>query len=336
MRSIPPALQAYMDGRATGMTWLVKLGPLLDGSYRYWTMLDRDVVYDPGDGTGEQTWIARVGASMSAFATSADLGVDNAELDLLPPVASFEIEGITEQQIQSGELDSVRYRVYCLSFEDTSLGHFIWAAGTIGEQRIRGTRLVTLEQRSISNRFKQTILDVDSTTCRVKHFGSQPIGTGGGVPEERFSCEYDLTGEWVSGTVTAADPDDPDLVFTDVDLLQSANYFAPGLVRFTSGANAGIEREISAFDSGQVTLNYPTPHPIAAGDEFDIRRDCTRHKEGHNGCKTYHGADWNLHFRGEPAQPVGDTSQIFTPGAGIPGDTGGTGEMLGSDVTDPQ
>lgn len=322
-RTVPPALQAYMQGNGLAMCKLVKIGPLQDGTFRYLAMLDRAVAYDDGD--GEATYIARTGAQMSAFVSSADMGVDNAEMDSLPPVDAFPLEGVTAAQIQAGDLDKVPYVVYCMCYEDPSLGHFIWAGGTIGEQRIKGTSLINLEQRSLSNQLKQIIGEVDSTTCRAK-FGSQPIGSGADV-EERFPCGYDLAAEWVAGTVTG-EAVEPDIAFADSSLLQAADYFAPGLVEWLTGTNAGIETEVEAFAGGVVSLAYPTPQPIEVGDTFRIRRQCTKAWTGHNSCDTFWQDEKPLHFRGEPHIPIGDGGSLNSPGAGTPGPINGTGETI--------
>lgn len=322
-RTIPPALASYMQGAALTMGKIVKIGPLQDGTFRYLAMLDQDLDYDDGDGAA--TYIARTGAQMSAFVSSADLGVDNAEMDSLPPVDAFPLEGITDAQIRAGELDKVPYVVYCLNYADTSMGHFIWSGGTIGEQRIKGTSLINLEQRSLSNQLKQIIGEVDSTTCRAR-FGSQPIGSGSDI-EERFPCEYDLTAEWVAGTVTG-EAVEPDIAFADSSLLQADDHFAPGLVEWLTGANAGIETEVDAFAAGVVSLAYPTPQPIEIGDTFRIRRQCTKAWTGHNSCDTFWGTDKPLHFRGEPHIPIGDGGSLNSPGAGTPGPVNGTGETI--------
>lgn len=318
-----------MQGNGLHMAKIVKIGPLPDDSYRYLADLTRNLSYDDGDGSA--TYIARTGMQVSAFVSSADLGVDNAEMDSLPAAAGFPLEGFTDEQIKAGELDGVEYVVYCLNYLDTSMGHFIWSGGTIGEARIKGTALFNFEQRSISNQLKQVIGDVDSTTCRAI-FGSQPIGTGGGVVEERFPCGYDLTAEWVAFTVTDVHPTDNDLTFYSTDLDQADDYFRPGMVRWATGDNVGAQREVGAYTTdgveGAVTLNYPTPHPVQSGDTGHIRRGCTKHWTGHNSCNTFFGADKTLHFRGEPHQPVGDASANMIPGAGAPTDIGGTGEAV--------
>lgn len=179
------------------------------------------------------------------------------------------------------------------------------ASGTIGEVRIKLGGAAILEQRSISNQLKQTVGELDSRLCRVRQFGSQ-------VGEERYPCLYDLAGEWQDGEVT--DVDEADRVFA-IDVAEADDYFAPGVVHFLTGANAGREYEIEAFVGGVVSLMYPTEQVIEVGDTFEIRRECSRKHEGHNSCRTFHDTEWVNRFRGEPYIPVGEASKLLTPGA---------------------
>jgi len=322
-----------MEGESLHMCKIVKIGPLPDGSYRGLADLDIDLAYDDGEATGEITYKARTGVQISALATSADLGVDNAEMDSLPAPSGFELEGFTTEQVRAGALDAVPYVVYCLNYEDPSMGHFVWSGGTLGEARIKNTALLNFEQRSISNQLKQIIGDVDSTTCRAK-FGSQPIGTVGATVTERKPCGFDAESEWVSFTVTVADTTDPDLIFY-TDLTAADDYYRPGKVRMLTGANAGIEREIGAYanDGGTVTLSYAFPEPFSADDTGEIRRDCSKHFTGHNSCETFWATEKNLRFRGEPHIPVGDAAMSFT---GSSPSSGGTGENTGTEPTYPE
>jgi len=324
-RSVPPALATYMAGNGTQMCLLIKLGPLPDGSYRYLAGLDQDVAYN--DGAGLQTYRASTGAQVSAFASSADLGVDNAEMDSLPPVIGSDIYGFTEQQVKSGELDSTPYITYCVSYADTSLGHFVWSGGTIGEQRIKGTALVNLEQRSITNKLKQNIVQQDSIYCRAR-FGSQPLGTVGADFTEKYYCGYDYSGDWHSFTVTAVHPTDTDLIFYTTSLAQASNYFRLGMVAFDTGNNSGEEREISsnilATGEQTFTLAYGFNRPIQVGDTGRARFGCDKLESVATGCQRFFGTSWVLHFRGERWQPSADANANLMGGVGVP--SGGTGE----------
>jgi uncharacterized phage protein (TIGR02218 family) len=306
VKSISIALQSHYALPVTSTCYLERVGPLADGSFITMTSLDRDVVYD--DGNGVLTYRASTGVQLSNLAAGNDLSVDNGETQTLVPI--YPVEGITEAMVDNGELDGVEFVVYKVNFEDLSMGHEVMASGKIGQVRILPGGLITFENRSWSQLLQQnSVCEVDSLTCRVKRFGSQP-------GDERFPCNYDITGEWVTGVeVTSVGSEAVREFFAD-SLGQEDNYFAPGLVKWVTGANAGMSREIEAFEAsssgGGITLLFTARNPIQIGDTFDIRRDCTRRWEGHNSCETYNNRPW---FRGEPYIPISDTVGLLVPGA---------------------
>lgn len=320
-KTIDAVLMAHKALPSTTLCDLLLIGPLEDASYRAFAGLDRDVVFTPSVPLGEMTFKARIGFDTSALEATNDLGVNNGEATALPPVAGYEVEGITQAQIDAGALDKVRFVILRVNYNDLTTGRSeVIAGGTIGEVRLKLGGLTVLELRSLSQQLKQSIVELDSLTCRAT-FGSMPIGTGGGVVEERFPCGYDLTAEWVAGTITSVGGES-DRQFGDSALtggIFTANYFAPGLVEMLTGDNAGQQVEVDTYDytSGVVELRFPTVSPMTVGDTYRIRRQCTKQFTGHNSCETFWGADKTLHFRGEPAIPVGQSDSISTPGAGL-------------------
>jgi hypothetical protein len=206
-------------------------------------------------------------------------------------------------------------------------------SGTIGEQTNQFSQVTVLELRSLSQQLKQTIGELDSISCRAR-FGSQPIGTGGGVIEERFPCGFDVSTLWVTGCSVTSVGSEPDLQFTDSALggaHPTDGEFAPGVVEMLTGDNAGLTREIESYlASGAIQLQFPFTFPTVIGDTFKIRPDCTKNKNGHSSCQdTYWLTQWALHFRGEPAINPSDGAKASTPGANISKSlSGGTGESL--------
>lgn len=311
MKSIPLALLDHLAQPVTSTCYLQKIGPIgadgsFPGTYLALTSLDRDVVYDDGD--GERTYYAASGMQASTLAASNDLAVDNGETQTLVPV--FPAQGITVDMVDNGALDGVEFITYKVNFLDTSMGHEVMASGVIGEVRIVEGGLITFENRSWSQLLQQnSVCEVDSLTCRVKHFGSQP-------GEERFPCMYDVTPEWVHGVVVTDVGIESVREFSADALDYPDAYFAPGLVLWITGDNAGMSREVERFDAdsagADIALLFTTRNPIQVGDTFDIRRDCTRQWSGHNSCETYSNRPW---FRGEPFIPISDTVGLLVPGA---------------------
>jgi uncharacterized phage protein (TIGR02218 family) len=331
MKTIDATLLAHKAQHATTLCDLLLVGPLSDGSYRGFSGLDQEVTFAPSVAIGTMTFAARTGFEMSALQSSADLSVDNAEGQTLQPVAGYEIEGFTQAEIDSGALDKTRFIVLRVNYKDLTAGRCeVIAGGTIGEVRQKVGGLTVLELRSLTQQLKQMIGSVDSLLCRAR-FGSQATqNSSGDAYVERFPCGYDLALEWVAGTVETVGAED-DLQFTDSGLTGSsfdADYFAPGLVEFLTGDNAGQQVEVDAyaFTTGAVTLKFPAVSAIQVGDTYRIRRHCTKAWTGHNSCETFWGSDKPLHFRGEPHIPVGDAGQLNSPGAALPRGVSGTGE----------
>lgn len=297
MKSIPIALANDINQAATTLCYLQKIGPTQAGEYICLTSLDRDVDYD--DGSGLRTYYAGAGLEPSQMDASHNLEVDNSESKTLlyPP------QGFTLEKIQRGELDASPFVVYRINYLAPTHGHEIMASGVIGEVRERNG-LVTFENRALSQLMKQnSVVQCDSLTCRAK-FGSQP-------GEERFPCMYDLTSEWVSGTVTAVGADGS-IDFTASALAQATDYFAPGLVEWLTGDNSGLQQEIDAYTTGGIVkLKFSTRYTIDIGDTFRIRRDCSKWWSGHNSCQTFNNRQW---FRGEPNIPVSDAASVAIPG----------------------
>jgi hypothetical protein len=162
-------------------------------------------------------------------------------------------------------------------------------------------------------------VEKDSITCRAI-FGSQPIGTGGGVVEQRFPCGKDATALFTASKSVTSVGLETNRTLTASSLGLAANACVPGMLVWLTGANAGRSYEVEAQSgAGVISLAFETMFPIVIGDTFKIRPDCTKWKEGANGCKTFWGVDWVLHYRGEPYIPIADADQLNMPGATVGG-----------------
>lgn len=91
--------------------------------------------------------------------------------------------------------------------------------------------------------------------------------------------------------------------------LRPNGYFAPGVVRWLTGANAGQQNVVEQYDAGTatITLLIPTLAPIVTGDTFEIRRDS-------DGSKAQAIADNNLpNMRAEPELPRANGISLQAP-----------------------
>jgi uncharacterized phage protein (TIGR02218 family) len=96
--------------------------------------------------------------------------------------------------------------------------------------------------------------------------------------------------------------------FPQSGLGHPAGYFDLGVVKFTSGANAGVARTVKQHTSGAIIVVLPWPAAIAGGDTYTIVPGCNKSPTDANGCpKFYSSANIILRFRGEPWIPAPET-----------------------------
>lgn len=89
-----------------------------------------------------------------------------------------------------------------------------------------------------------------------------------------------------------------------------ADYFAFGLLTWTSGFNTGLTMEVKSWDGTNLTLFLPMPNPIQPGDTFTITPGCD---ENWPTCSTKF--DNPLNFRAEPFM-AGQDAALYYPDAG--------------------
>lgn len=105
---------------------------------------------------------------------SADLSVDNAEAEILIP--AYNLGPMIEAEINSGRYDGAPYILYKVNYKDLTTGrHEIVMSGTIGQTKVVGGLSCFAELRTITQKLKQSICELDSITCR-EVFGSAKCG----------------------------------------------------------------------------------------------------------------------------------------------------------------
>lgn len=281
------------------------------------TTLNINVTYDDGKGDGPITYYAPVGTQPASIYYSGSMEVDNSEFQSLVPEFDFELN---EYAINAGEFDYAEFWLYEVDYSDLSLGHWVIMSGTLGEVRTVDGITVWGEMRSITDQYKKAICPLYSLTCRAK-FGDA-------------MCGYDVSTLWNSGVVEIVGTEPNRTFYDTTNRTEATGFYEPGVIEFLTGANAGRTVEIESSDVDFIALNFPTPYDIQVGDTYRIRRDCNkRARDTEKGCAHWWGAEWPLHFRGEPDIPVGEAGQATTPGASVgPGSGGATAGIIGAVV----
>lgn len=312
MRFIPPSLLAKKQQTSTTLCNLIKIKSK-NGQVVGMTNLNTNIEYDDGKGDGLITYYAPVGTQPASIYSSSNMEVDNSEFQALVPEFDFDLN---EFSINAGEWDYSDFWFYEVDYTDLSLGHWVVMHGTLGEVRTVDGITIWGEMRSLTDQLKKPIVELYSLGCRAKFGDSR--------------CGYDTETLWITGVVESLGSE-PNRTFFDSSKFESSGHFEPGLVQFLTGKNAGRYVEVETFLSdsagGEINLNFPTPYDIEVGDTYRIRRDCNKQaRDEAKGCKHWWGAEWPLHFRGEPDIPVGEAGQASVPGASTgPGSGGRTG-----------
>lgn len=305
MRNIPIALQDHYDTRVTTCCRLLRIKPRT-GPQIGFCSTNIGLTYDAGDGAGPIEYRMDSGFDPSAYVSTGDTAVDNGEaLLLLKPGMS-----INEVQVLGGLLDGAEFWIYEVNYRDLTPGNHVEIAyGLLGRPRVGAKgRTVALELRQLLDALRQEPWEKWQIRCRVRQFGSQP-------GEERFPCRYDATGEWVEDVEVTSVGLEVGRTFTASALAQAANYFAPGILEWVSGDNAGFRFAIEEFQAGgTISQLILALYPVQEGDSFRLRRDCTRNWAGHNSCETFGN---RLNYRGEPKIRPAEAVKARAPGAEI-------------------
>lgn len=80
--------------------------------------------------------------------------------------------------------------------------------------------------------------------------------------------------------------------------LGQSGYFDYGRIKFISGLNVGLSREVKAYVPGQIQLQLPFPYAIASGDIYEMWPGCDKTFPT---CRDRFNN--TLNFRGEPYVP---------------------------------
>ena len=312
MRAIPIAMVPNLKDAAPRWADIWKIMPVAPGVPMLGlTNWDVTIAFDDLSGDGVVQYKAKRGYNTYAMASTADLAVDNSQMEVL--IAEYEVDGITADAIRRGSYDDAKFIRYQVNPEDLTAGRYIiLGSGSIGRLSNVDGLTGVIETRSLTQILKQkSVIEHGSNSCRVVKFG-----------DER--CKLDIGPLWADADVdTVGAESDRVFTVTGAGLTATDAAYWPGLFEFYTGNNAGRSYEVESFDvvAGvmTVTLAIPTETPIQATDTGRIRPDCTRLWSGHNSCETYANRP---NYRGEPFRPVSESEQLMAPGGGSPSPVG--------------
>lgn len=267
MKVIPSALAAHYAKACTTVATFLKV-TRADAVVLGFTSLDHEITVD---GLAYEP-----GFDVSGLASTESLAVDNLELSILPDEASVPVA-----DLMAGLWNNAAFEVFECNYEAPADGINVLKRGTTGEVRLR-RGIYTIEFRSLTQALQQTQGIVTSKTCRAR------LGDG--------KCKKSLTTFTYSSTLSAVASRQ---VFTDSARAEADEWFAEGVITFTSGANDGYSQKVKSFSAGEFTLSLPLPFLPAVGDAYTVITGCRKRLD--EDCR----AKFNnvLNFQGEPHLP---------------------------------
>lgn len=267
---------ALADHYAQDVTTLADCWKLTrqDGTVLAFTSHERDLVVDG------VTYQASTSFTPSEANSSAELAVDTMELK-----SWLEGAGITAPDIEAGLYDGAMVENFEVNYQAPDAGKNIKLTGFLGNPRWTSEGEVIYEVRSLAQKLQQVIGHKTQPTC-INRLGDE-------------WCGVDLDGLQEAGAVETVHSR---TAFSDSTQAQSAGYFAGGLVEFTTGDNAGYQRQVRTFDGERFELLAPFPFPFEVGDQYKARPDCFKRLA--EDCRDTF--DNVINFRGAPYLPGTD------------------------------
>ena len=157
MKSISLDLKIHLAGEVTTLAtcWLAELA---GGAVMGFTDHTRDITFDG------RYYLSRSGYTPTAVDTSAELNIDNLEIE-----AVLTSESIRERDLLAGVWDAARITVFMVNYEDLSMGRMILKSGTTGQITIKNGSFVA-ELRGLTQAYANNIVELTSPRCRA-HLG---------------------------------------------------------------------------------------------------------------------------------------------------------------------
>lgn len=225
--------------------------------------------------------------SRGATRVTRDLDVDSNELGIAAN-SGHKLEGLPfVEAALGGSLDGARVVIERVFFRNwqTPVGTVIIFSGRVSD--VSGSR----NRVSVSLKSDIELLNVSSPRNIYQAGCMRTLYDGGcGVNRDAFT---------VNGRVTANSNNGSELV---CNLTQADKWFEQGVVKFTSGRNAGLSRTVKSHEKCLLTFALRLPYPPESGDAFKIYPGCDK-------TQATCGGKFNnvVHFRGFPYVPAADT-----------------------------
>lgn len=195
------------------------------------------------------------------------------------------IRDISVEAIEARLFDNAPIEVFTVNWQDPDVEQDVKVRGYLGEITYLAEGQYSTEVRGLAQRLQQSNGRIDSIDCDVKVFGDSRCTVNVDALELSGSVDSVTTRRRFNTSIAGVPGGAP------------LHYFNTGALRFTSGENAGLTKQVKqgAIDGvqGRVAFWESFPRPVAPGDAFVIRPGCLRRWED---CVYYSNT---LNFKGD-------------------------------------
>ena len=255
---------------------------LSNGQILRHTNADMPVVWDGKTYEAHKLIIKR-----GATRVAVGLDVDSNTLEIAAE-PDYRLEGLQwSEAALGGALDGARVVIERIFFSDwaTPVGAVVIFSGRVSD--VSGSRSAV----KVDVKSDIELLNVSSPRNIYQAGCMRTLYDGGcKVNREKFTVNGRVTANSTTGTELAC------------NLTQADGWFNQGVIKFTSGRNAGLSRTVKEHKGGRLSFALRLPSPPQSGDVFKIYPGCDKRQET---CgKKF---DNIVHFRGFPYIPAADT-----------------------------
>ncbi len=296
MKSISTRLLAHLGQDTTTLAMLWKVART-DGVIMGFTDHDTPIRFTDSESTTPVVYEPQSGGTSTATDTSSDMSTSNSEL-----TSFLESDAITEGDIFAGRYDFAVIEVRLVNWADLTQGALLWKRATMGQVKMKNGLFQT-ELRGLEFYFSTMIGETYGPTCRADLGDSR--------------CTIDLS-LWIqSGSVNTVSGTYPKRTFVPNTALvmrgsgtpttpAPSAWFNGGVLTLLTGANAGFNIEVGAWDGTTISTFEDLPYAVQSGDRFTIEPGC---KKDVTTCFAKFNNVPN--FRGEPQIPGMDAVLIY-------------------------
>lgn len=211
------------------------------------------------------------GNSYTAIPITRTASEFHADLQVDKTTITFGLVGVTvgglsiPQIIDRGFLRKARISIYITKWPTPSSAYLLFSGFVTGVISYN-QGVLTLECNSVMDKLHENFpKKVYSETCQHNLYGTGAFACG--VNKATYEVLDSVTSSENNYTITA-----PPFLFS----AYAENYWAGGILTFTSGLNNGVSRTIKIHTDGTLVVRLAYPETISAGDTFKVYPGCDK------------------------------------------------------------